>query len=184
MSAQAAWQQLIDLPRVANCLPGAQITHQSGNRAEGVMNIKFGPITARFVMRAELDLDAVRQLGHLRAEGSDQRSATRVKTLLDYQVSAAAANQAKVDLQLRFRLAGPLAQFSRMGLVNDYVAEMTRLFGVNLARAVDVSALSASAGTGASGTRPMTSSGAALPAAGPSLLRLLWARLRRWLGLR
>jgi carbon-monoxide dehydrogenase small subunit len=162
LGADAAWQRLEDLPLVANCLPGAKITRHEGARAEGVMHITFGPITAAFAMRAELALDGAARQGHMKAEGVDKRSATRVKTLLDYTVTALDARRSTVDLTLRFRLAGPLAQFSRAGLVNDYVAELTRLFGVNLAQAAS--------GGGAA---------AAQAAAGPSIFRLLMARLRK-----
>ena len=98
----------------------------------------------------------------MQAEGVDKRSATRVKTLLDYTVTALDARQSKVDLTLRFRLAGPLAQFSRAGLVNDYVAELTRLFGVNLAKAATGSSAAVTQAAG-----------------GPSIFRLLMARLRK-----
>lgn len=168
MTADAVWKRLEDLPLVANCLPGAQITRHEGSHAEGVMNIKFGPITAAFAMRAELALDAVKRVGAMKAEGVDKRSATRVKTLLDYVVTPLDESRAQVEIKLRFRLAGPLAQFSRAGLVNDYVAELTRLFGVNLG--------AAASGTAASGNSAST------PAQGPSLFALLWARVRRWFG--
>lgn len=164
LGADAAWQRLEDLPLVANCLPGAQITRHEGARAEGLMNIKFGPITAAFAMRAELALNRTTRLGHMKAEGVDKRSATRVKTLLDYAVTAIDAQQSKVALTLRFRLAGPLAQFSRTGLVIDYVAELTRLFGVNLGKAA----------TGESGASGQLT-------AGPGLFGLLLKRVRHWL---
>ncbi|MBL8386512.1 MAG: 2Fe-2S iron-sulfur cluster binding domain-containing protein [Burkholderiales bacterium] len=163
LAPDAAFARLKDLRLVANCLPGAEIARHEGERAEGVMNIRFGPITAAFAMRAELALDDVARTGRMRAEGVDRRSATRVKTLLDYAVGDGGAGRSDVALTLRFRLAGPLAQFSRAGLVNDYVAEMTRIFGANL-------------GSAASGQAP------AGPAQAPSILALLWARLRRLFG--
>ena len=173
LAAGAAWERLEDLQLVANCLPGAQITRHQRNRAEGVMNIKFGPITAAFAMRAELALDAAKRIGNMKAEGIDKRSTTRVKTLLDYTVTAMDADagsgpaKSTVELTLRFRLAGPLAQFSRAGLVNDYVTELTRLFGVNLGKAA------AEAGAGVA---------AAASAQGPSIAGLLWTRVLRWFG--
>lgn len=161
--ADTVWKRLEDLPLVANCLPGARITRHEGNHAEGVMDVKFGPITASFAMRAELDFEAVTRRGSMRAEGVDRRSSTRVKTLLDYSVQPVDAANCKVDLQLRFRLAGPLAQFSRAGLVNDYVAELTRRFGVNLGNAAAGVAVTA-------------------PAQAPGLMAMLLARLRRIFG--
>ena len=113
-------------------------------------------------MRAELALQPEAQQGEMRAEGIDRRSGTRVQTLMSYQVLAHATGS-RLRYTLRFRLAGPLAQFSRNALVNDYVAEMSRIFGQNLQRAGSAE------------------EAAGLSSDAPSLWRILWQRVTRWL---
>ena len=120
---------------------------------------------ASFAMRAELFLDAPGRIGRMHAQGTDRLSGTRVKTRLDYTVVPQGPEASRLDLTLAFQLAGPLAQFSRAGLVTDYVTELSRLFGVNLQQA-------------AAGQSPASATSA--PVAGPSLMRLLLARIRRW----
>ena len=159
------WARLQDLSLVASCLPGASVTRHTGDRAEGLIAIRFGPITASFAMRAELFLDAPGRIGRMHAQGTDRLSGTRVKTRLDYTVVPQGPEASRLDLTLAFQLAGPLAQFSRAGLVTDYVTELSRLFGVNLQQA-------------AAGQSPASATSA--PVAGPSLMRLLLARIRRW----
>jgi carbon-monoxide dehydrogenase small subunit len=105
----------------------------------------------------------------MHAEGTDRLSGTRVKARLRYEVHADGERASRLALRLAFRLEGPLAQFSRSGLVVDYVSELSRRFAANL-QAV-------AAGRG--------SAGAAAPmphAATPSVFRLLVLRLRRLLG--
>jgi len=123
-------------------------------------------------MRAELFLDAPARIGRMHAEGTDRFSGTRVSTRLHYAVLADGPGATRLELRLAFQLAGPLAQFSRAGLVTDYVNELARRFGLNLRQA-------AAAPEGPAGAPP-----APLPQAeAPSVLALLWARVRRWLGL-
>ena len=98
-----------------------------------------------------------------------------MKVLLDYGVEPVAAAASRLELRLRFRLAGPLAQFSRSGLVADYVAELARLYGQNLHRSL------APADAGAPHIAAPSAPFEATPAAMPSLWRLLVARIRRWL---
>lgn len=172
VAADEVWRRLQDLPLVARCLPGASVTRHAGDRAEGHIDIRFGPITAAFAMRAELFLDAPARIGRMHAEGTDRFSGTRVKTRLVYAVLADGPGATRLELRLAFQLAGPLAQFSRAGLVTDYVNELARRFGLNLQQA-------ASAPEGPAGAPPVP-----LPQAeAPSVFGLLWARLRRWLGL-
>lgn len=172
VAADEVWRRLQDLPLVARCLPGASVARHAGDRAEGHIDIRFGPITAAFAMRAELFLDAPARIGRMHAEGTDRFSGTRVKTRLHYAVLADGSGATRLELRLAFQLAGPLAQFSRAGLVTDYVNELARRFGLNLQQAASA---------------PETPAGAApapLPQAeAPSVLGLLWARVRRWLGL-
>ena len=163
------WSRLQDLPLVARCLPGASISRHAGDRAEGTIDVAFGPIGAAFAMRAELFRDEADRVGRMHAEGTDRLSGTRVKSRLRYEVHADGERASRLALRLAFRLEGPLAQFSRSGLVVDYVSELSRRFAANL-QAV-------AAGRG--------SAGAAAPmphAAAPSVFRLLVLRLRRLLG--
>jgi hypothetical protein len=58
-----------------------------------------------------------------------------VQARLNYQVLPEGEGACRLALNLSFQLAGPLAQFSRSGLVADYVNELSRRFGRNLEQA-------------------------------------------------
>jgi carbon-monoxide dehydrogenase small subunit len=172
VSPELVWQRLQDLPLVARCLPGARVLRHDGERAQGEIDIRFGPITAAFAMRAELFLQADSRTGRMHAEGTDRFSGTRVQARLNYQVLPEGEGACRLALNLSFQLAGPLAQFSRSGLVADYVNELSRRFGRNLEQA----ALAARDGSTALPELPADSAQA------PGLFALIWARLRRWFG--
>ncbi len=44
---ERAWSVLLDLERVAPCLPGAQLEGGDGPEFAGTMAIRMGPITSR-----------------------------------------------------------------------------------------------------------------------------------------
>jgi uncharacterized protein len=44
---EQAWEVLLDMERVAPCLPGAALESSAGDEHVGTMTIKVGPITAR-----------------------------------------------------------------------------------------------------------------------------------------
>ncbi len=45
---EEAWKVLLDLERIAPCLPGAQLTEVEGDEYRGTVKIKVGPITAQY----------------------------------------------------------------------------------------------------------------------------------------
>ena len=45
---EQAWKAMLDLERIAPCLPGASIADQDGNSYKGTMRVKVGPITAKY----------------------------------------------------------------------------------------------------------------------------------------
>lgn len=56
-----AWPVLLDIPRVARCLPGAQLESSDGAVHRGRMSAKIGPISATYAGTAtvlEIDDDA------------------------------------------------------------------------------------------------------------------------------
>ena len=82
------WAALIDLERVAPCLPGAAITgHDEDGTYHGEFKVKLGPTTASYrgtVLIEEADEEAHRAT--MRAKGTDKRgqggaAATIVNTL-------------------------------------------------------------------------------------------------------
>src|SRR5207245_7806186 len=77
-----AWAVLMDVERVAPCMPGAALTAFDGERFTGSVRVKLGPVnltyagTGRFVSR---DVDAHRVV--IEASGRDRTASTAAATV-------------------------------------------------------------------------------------------------------
>jgi carbon-monoxide dehydrogenase small subunit len=168
--AEAVWAFMGDLPAVAACLPGAAIESQDGDKVKGRIAIKFGPMAAAFVGAAKLERHDQAQRAVLRGAGQDSLSRSRAQGDIAYQLVALGSGRTRVDVNMLYTLQGPLAQFSRSGLVKDFVRRLVADFGQQV-----------QARMGNAGDAVPTAAAAIHPLR--SLLALLWQRLRRgWPG--
>jgi carbon-monoxide dehydrogenase small subunit len=132
-SADDVWTLMTDLRRVASCLPGAQVDEMSGAEVTGSVAVKFGPMSASFKGRAMLELDSQNRSAVLRGSGQDALSQSRATGDVLYRVQSLDQSHTKVFVELTYVLQGPLAQFSRSGLVQEFVRRMIADFGRNVA---------------------------------------------------
>ncbi|MFI5023365.1 MAG: 2Fe-2S iron-sulfur cluster-binding protein [Alphaproteobacteria bacterium] len=171
LALQEAWLLLGDLPRLARAMPGAELTASDGANLEGRMRVAFGPIKASFAGKAAIERDAATMTGVLRGGGSDEHGGSRAKGRVAYRLLPEASGQAtRVELALDYQLQGPLAQFARVGLVRDFAARLIAEFARNLEASL--------ARKGESAEAPV-----APLRAGALFWSVLWARLKRLLGL-
>ena len=131
------WRFFEDLDRVARCMPGARLTKppQDG-RAEGEVNVKLGPMVSAFSGVVETERNADDFSGIVRGSGRDAKSASNARALIAYRVVPSGNSASQVDISVKFMLSGPLAQFSRSGLVKDVADHLTRVFARNLEAAL------------------------------------------------
>lgn len=132
--ADQVWEFMGDLPAVASCLPGATIDSHEGERVKGTIAIKFGPMSAAFAGAARLERDDVARRAVLRGAGQDSLSKSRTQGDIIYRLEALSAGSTRVHVDMIYALQGPLAQFSRSGLVKDFVRRMVADFGKQITR--------------------------------------------------
>ncbi|HVR54583.1 MAG TPA: SRPBCC domain-containing protein, partial [Pseudorhodoferax sp.] len=131
--ADAVWAFMGDLPAVAGCLPGATIESQDGDKLKGRIAIKFGPMSAAFAGAARLERDDAQRRAVLRGAGQDSLSQSRAQGDIAYRIEALSPELTRVHVDMLYSLQGPLAQFSRSGLVKDFVRRMVADFGQQVA---------------------------------------------------
>src|SRR3954454_19978216 len=128
------WEALIDLERVAPCLPGAAITQRDDDGTyHGEFKVKLGPTTAAY--RGTIKIDEADEAAHratLKARGTDKRgqggaSATIVNTLSEKD-----GGGTRVDAVTDFTITGRLAAFGRGGMMQDISNRMMRDFATCL----------------------------------------------------
>lgn len=127
-----AWEVLLDLERVAPCLPGAAIDGREGDAHTGTMTVKIGPITARYkgtVRIEEADEQARRAV--MRAQARDARGqGTAAATITSTMETVDDGTRVRVETDMR--ITGPAAQFGR-GVMQDVSAKMMGKFADCLA---------------------------------------------------
>jgi len=69
-----AWRVLLDVERIAPCMPGAQLQEVEGDEYRGIVKVKVGPITAQYKGVARItESDDANHRAVIRAEGRDTR---------------------------------------------------------------------------------------------------------------
>ncbi|HWM08612.1 MAG TPA: SRPBCC family protein, partial [Solirubrobacteraceae bacterium] len=123
---------LLDLERVAPCLPGAAIEGSDGDEHRGTMTVKIGPITAKYagtVKIEEADEDARRAV--MRAKARDSRGQGTAAATITSSMEAV-EDGTRVRVETDMRVTGPAAQFGR-GVMQDVSAKMMGRFADCLA---------------------------------------------------
>lgn len=126
---EQVWDVLIDVERVAPCLPGAEITGQSPDGGyEGTFSVKLGPATAAYRGSLKIEsLDEAARVATMTAKGTDKRgqggaNASIVSTMRQE------GDTTLVEVVTDFVITGRLARFGRGGMIEDISKRLMRDF--------------------------------------------------------
>ena len=132
----AVWDFFGDIPRVASCLPGAELTETLGDdKYGGRVAVRMGPVRLQFAGTAEIterDEAAKRIVVH--AAGAEERGRGQANMVVSATL-APAGSGTKVAVSQDLQLAGAAAQYGR-GMIADVTAVLMRDFATNLARQI------------------------------------------------
>jgi carbon monoxide dehydrogenase subunit G len=133
-SIDQAWAVLLDVPRVAPCLPGATVEPGGGEDGvfKGAMKIKIGPITASY--KGTVKIEETDEAAHrvaMKAQAKDARGqGTAAATITSTMEEV--ADGTKVHVVTDMRITGPAASFGR-GVMQDVSAKLMGRFADCLA---------------------------------------------------
>jgi uncharacterized protein len=126
---EQVWAALVDVERVAPCLPGAEITGQSPDGGyEGTFTVKLGPATAAYRGSLKMEsLDEAARTATMSAKGTDKRgqggaTASIVSTMREE------GDATHVEVVTDFTITGRLARFGRGGMIEDISKRLMRDF--------------------------------------------------------
>src|ERR1700735_1058908 len=133
---EQAWDVLLDVERIAPCMPGASVTSVEGDEIEGQVKVKLGPLSLTYKGTAKFtDKD---QAGHaisIEATGKETRG------------SGTAAGQTLVSIHTSLNVTGKPAQFGR-SLLPEVSGKLIQQFATNLEAMINADT-AAAAGTAA-----------------------------------
>lgn len=130
-----AWEVLLDVERVAPCMPGATLTSRDGDAFEGTVKVKVGPINLTYGGRARFtSLDADAHVAVLEASGKETRGTGTAKASITCRLhDRGGTTDVEVDTDLA--VTGKPAQFGR-GVLADVSAKLVDRFAACLSEEI------------------------------------------------
>ena len=126
-----AWKVLLDVERIAPCMPGATLTSIDGDNFEGTVKVKVGPINLTYGGKATfLSKDELNYVAVIDGSGKETRGTGTAKALITCRlVSKGDTTEIEVDTDLN--VTGKPAQFGR-GVLADVSAKLVDRFASSL----------------------------------------------------
>ena len=133
-SEEAAWDLLMDVPRVIPCMPGAELIETiDDSHWKARMRVKLGPISLSFLTDVTReDFDEAERRVRLAAKAREERGRGAADATIESSL-AAADGRTRVTTVTDLALTGMAAQFGR-GLVHDVTAQLLQSFAQCLER--------------------------------------------------
>jgi carbon monoxide dehydrogenase subunit G len=159
------WDALLDVERVAPCLPGASVDKVDGDNVHGGVRVKLGPITMRYkgVMTfSEKDEKAHRAV--MSAKAQETRGGGSVNAMITAQLTGS-GERTEVTVATDLDVTGKPAQFGR-GVMADVSKHLVDQFARNLAGELESEAPTGAAHSGKAGPAEGATDGTSSASAG------------------
>ena len=128
--ADRLWAHLLDVERIAPCMPGAELTEALDETSwKGKVHIKLGPVAMAFAGTVTMEeRDDGSHRVRLRAKGTEQRGKGAANaTVTSWLEATDEADRTRVKMQADITLTGAAAQLSR-GLLPEVSKKLTQQF--------------------------------------------------------
>jgi carbon monoxide dehydrogenase subunit G len=127
------WQFFQNIPQVAACLPGAQLTEDLGDdKYKGTVAVRMGPVRLQFAGIADItERDEAAKRLTVHASGADEKGRGQANMVVTATLARTNRGTTKVDVVQDLQLAGAAAQYGR-GMISDVSAILMRDFAANM----------------------------------------------------
>ena len=139
---ETAWHTLLDIDRIALCMPGATLTSHESDAFKGEVKIKLGPMslvyggTASFVAK-----NATTHRVVIKASGSETKGTGTAQATVYAQLISESATQTRIEVKTELAITGKPAQFGR-GVMQDVASRIIGQFAANLGKLISDSEVS------------------------------------------
>lgn len=180
-----AWTVLMDIRRIAPCMPGAELTEVVDDRNyKGKVAVRLGPVALTFAGLVTFEeIDAANRTARIKGQGTDAKGRGGAHATASFQIDPADGGS-KVLVHTDLNLSGSVAQYGRgVGLIQATAAQIMNQFAANLKAQI------AGQGGASSASPPQAASAqaealapapAAKPISGFALMaRVIWDSIRQ-----
>ena len=144
LPVERAWEVLLDVPRIAPCMPGAKLLSSDAEDGSysGEVQVRLGPVLLAFRGKATMtEVVASDRRAVVRAEGRDTKGRGSASADIRFALTPD-GNETRVNISTNLTLSGSVAQYGRSaGMINDLANHITRQFADNLRQEIGSTAL-------------------------------------------
>jgi carbon monoxide dehydrogenase subunit G len=138
-SIEEAWTTLLDVERLVPCMPGASLDSYDGERVDGKVRVKLGPITVSYVGTATFVIrDSDSRHVAIRATGRERTGAGTADARITADL-VADGDRTRVVVTTDLDITGRPAQFGR-GMIASVAQHIIDRFAANLAETMTAAA--------------------------------------------
>jgi uncharacterized protein len=180
-----AWTVLMDIRRIAPCMPGAELTEVVDPQTyKGKVSVRLGPVALAFAGTVKFEsIDAAGRNAKVKAQGTDSKGRGGANAVVDFRVEPAPGGS-KVLVHTNLQLSGAVAQYGRgVGVIEATASQLIGQFANNLKTQISATTPAAPAQGAAAPASPAAAPPPAAPISGFSLMaNVLWTMLKRLFG--
>jgi hypothetical protein len=181
LAPEQAWTVLMDIRRVAPCMPGAALTEViDPQNFRGKIAVRLGPVALAFAGNISFEnVDDANHSARVKAQGSDDKGRGSANATATFRIEPAALGS-RVLIHTDLMLSGAVAQYGRgVGMIQATAAQIINQFAKNLRTQLEqqpVTAPAAADNAAPAADAPLPEP--AKPIAGVSLgARVLWQQM-------
>jgi carbon monoxide dehydrogenase subunit G len=138
VAPEQAWDVLLDVERIAPCMPGASVTSVEGDEVAGQVKVKLGPLSLSYKGTAKfIEKDPASHTIVIEAMGKETRGAGTASATVHASLKPAdAEGQTTVSMHTSLNVTGRPAQFGR-SLLPEVSGKLIDQFAANLRALID-----------------------------------------------
>src|SRR5215471_16466696 len=136
-----AWKVLMDIPRIAPCMPGAELTGVvDKDTYNGKVSVKPGPVALAFAGQVKFtEIDEANYKARVKGQGKDSKGRGGANATVDFKVDPV-PHGSLVKVKTDLALSGAVAQYGRAsGLIQDVASQLIGQFATCLRSQIEAS---------------------------------------------
>jgi uncharacterized protein len=134
LSPTEAWTVLLDIRRIAPCMPGAALTEViDPQNFRGKIAVRLGPVALAFAGSVKLEnIDEGNRSAQVKAQGADDKGRGSANAMATFRIEPS-GDGSRVLIHTDLMLSGAVAQYGRgVGMIQATASQIIGKFAANL----------------------------------------------------